>query len=868
MSLTRAFPIHLGPVPGEALDSWLEALAQRMHTRLADLLVATGLTGRDDGQVNGTRDWAVLIGNGEAAGIAAATGVAPAEVAAMTLAHYDGTALRIDRARRQVSRHHLWGRGSGSRFCPDCLASSGGRWQLAWRLGWCFACPAHRRLLADVCPECGRVQRQRPHPGHVIPHPGHCAGPTLGSAGLAEQRCNADLTHADTPRLRDDHPALAAQRLLLEAIRSGTATFGVYGSDPQPTSIALSDVRALANRALTHSTDEDLSAVVPVDLLNARDEARERSGRSTGPCDPQSRPGFMAPSHAGKAAVGVTAAIAVLGAADIPRAGAALRWLVEGSRRRGRTVSPTTASSWGRGTSETLAAIQLSALEPLLRPSDRLRYRTASNKPRHPEPGSGITDRRARRTPTLLWPEWSLQLSLPHCYQHHLRRALSCAVLLVGTRLRLTDTARLLGQSTTAQSVSRIFQLLEADPHWPDILTAITRIADHLETHDVPVDYQRRRELDYDTLLPDDTWARLCRNTGRHQGPQMAAVVRSLLFERISGLPAVRAPFAIDDSGFRAKVASFPIHLTPELAAGLHDEAKDFLHRHQIWDEPVSWHPPSTLLSDLKLPGPDPNRVDITRLHSLIREDVTGLQETAKRLDTTIDAVRHLLQQHPAPTRPQPGVRVLATVRAELTKHKLIELYHHQQLSLREIGQRTGASRQTIARLARDYDIGLRQAPSPRHVIARDWLHEQYVTHRRTLPDLARETGMSTANMNRWAHIHNIPLRTRGEPSHQQHLREINRASEAPKILRPALSGVGGWTRLQRFAAASDYPTIGAAAKALAANQSALTTQINRLERELCGQLLVRAERGSHMQLTAHGERVVAAVRRHNQHLS
>ena len=29
---------------------------------------------------------------------------------------------------------------SGSRYCPKCLAESGGRWQLQWRLAWTFAC--------------------------------------------------------------------------------------------------------------------------------------------------------------------------------------------------------------------------------------------------------------------------------------------------------------------------------------------------------------------------------------------------------------------------------------------------------------------------------------------------------------------------------------------------------------------------------------------------------------------------------------------------------------------------------------------------------------------------------------------------------
>ncbi|MFE1907623.1 TniQ family protein [Streptomyces gardneri] len=39
---------------------------------------------------------------------------------------------------------------------PHCLAETGGRWQLAWRLGWSFACTRHHILLADRCPACLR----------------------------------------------------------------------------------------------------------------------------------------------------------------------------------------------------------------------------------------------------------------------------------------------------------------------------------------------------------------------------------------------------------------------------------------------------------------------------------------------------------------------------------------------------------------------------------------------------------------------------------------------------------------------------------------------------------------------------------------
>jgi AraC-like DNA-binding protein len=858
MTPVRTFPIRLPPLAGEALDSWLEALAHRMHTCIGDLLAGAGVASRSDRtllQAKGALDRTILLGPDEAAGIAAVTGIPRSDVEAMTLARYDGTALRIDRPNRTINRHHLWGRGAGSRYCPQCLASSGGRWLLVWRLGWCFACPAHRQLLADTCPACGQAQRQRPLASHVIPHPGRCGHPAFGGSGRAAPRCSADLTGAVTAGFPDGHPMLAAQQLLLEVISSGIAAFGVYASEPQPARVALADVQALASRILTYATADDLAAILPADLLASYHNASAEMQH------PRSRPGFMAPRSAAVAAAGVTAAMTVLGESGIPAAGAALRWLAERSRHRGVTVSPTAITSRGGGISAALTAVQLSALDPLLSPGDRLRYRTTVGNPRRPLSGTRITEHRARYTPSLFWPELSLHFALPRCHLQHLRATLSCALLTAGTRVPRSQAVHRLGMAAYERRVSsRTLQLLAADPHWPQILTGITRISDYLDTHNAPIDYQRRRELCYEDLLPDDAWSLLCRRTGTPTGTRKAAVARSVLFERISGLPAGRAPFAVDSDAFRASVASFPAHLTPEFAAGLHDAAQIFLNHHGIRDEPVSWHPPLTLLSGLELPGPDLSRVEITEVHQVIRQGQATLQETAEQLGTTIGAIRYLLEEHPAPTSPRARGQVRAATRMALPKNELAELYLNQRLSLHEIGRRVGASSQTVSRLAHEYGISPRKGRSPRTVIDRAWLYEQYVTRRRTLNDLACETGMNRTTMNRRAHSLGIPIRGGGGPSHQQNLHALDEAMAAPAILRPALQEKGGWQRLQRFAAVAAHATIWAAEDALGLKQSVLTHQIKRLERDLDGQLLIRAQRGHPMKLTAFGAEVVSAI--------
>jgi len=165
MTPARTFPIRLAPLPGEALDSWLEALAHRLNVRLGDVVGDLGLAAPFHYRVREIAvptDWTIALREEEAARIAHATGTDAQQLHSMTLMRFNGRALRIDEAKRQVSKHVLCGRPRGSRFCPECLADSGGRWPLIWRLGWSFACLIHNRLLADCCPGCGRVQRERP----------------------------------------------------------------------------------------------------------------------------------------------------------------------------------------------------------------------------------------------------------------------------------------------------------------------------------------------------------------------------------------------------------------------------------------------------------------------------------------------------------------------------------------------------------------------------------------------------------------------------------------------------------------------------------------------------------------------------------
>ena len=741
MSQIRRLPLHVSPLLGESLDSWLEALAHRHGATWGELLRSVGLTH----PARPASNLIAALRHDEAEAIAAATGTSAETIGAMTL------------GKRGLDERWLWTRGRGSRYCPDCLAETGGRWLLEWCLDWSFACLAHRRLLSDACPSCAEPQRRRPCSSHSIPALGHCANKNGG-----ERLCLGDLATTSTLRLIEGHTALTAQQAVLDTIRSGNAAFGVYADTPHPMSTALADIRAVANRMLRHSVRDELAAVLPQDLSTVYCAAAQNTQENNSPDAP-----LFASVEA--SAAGVTAAMSVLGFASVERAGDALRWLVIGSRERGTAVSATNVESWGKGTSATLTAVQLTALGSLFRPSEQLRYRLALPKPRRPSPSTEPPERLVRRVPSALWPEFALRLGVPGCGQKHLRTALSCAVLLVGTRLTLDEALARLKMRRRPHDVSRILQLLEHAPHWAHIRLALTRLADHLHATETPIDYARRRELSYLELLPRVEWEQICRRTAVRPGGECRTLVaRAVLSDLIGGRPAtVRS--GLGHNEFVAQRGVFPVLLTPELNSGLRETAEAFLQSSGIKHEPVEWSPPTGLLEGLDLPGPDPAAVDIAELHRLVRVERRSMTSVAGALDTTVDVVRHLLERHPAPQifRTRAEARAngapLAEARARLPHGEFFDLYQGQRRSLREIGAKIGVSKQTAGRLALDYQVTVRRAVRPRQaVIGRDWLHEQYVVQRRTLAELAGEVGISASSMARWAKTHQIEIRPRG----------------------------------------------------------------------------------------------------------
>jgi hypothetical protein len=661
MSVVRSLPLRTAPVRGEALDSWLEALAAQLRTPMGDLLGELGLLGqfRPPEQAPFTRSpWLTLLAPQEAERLGAATGLAPAGLRAMTLEHFDQRAVSIDHGRRMLHRTRNWRRsaGTGSRFCPDCLAESGGRWQLSWRFGWSFACLSHRRLLADSCPGCGSLQRRRRHADRVIPAPGLCDRPGPKPDSGPYPRCRYPLRTAHTMLLDPDHPALRAQQDLVDAVTTGVGSFGVYRHRPQPALDVLADVKGLGRRALFIMSGDQLAELVPADLLNAREETAAGESAS----------GRLVPVTAAGTAALITAAWSILGQEDCQQAAPRMRLLLDAAAERGNFISPTVSRPWARYASPWLQTVHVAAVGPTLRSVDQLRYRSAAARPGSPSADLEMVARRAVKTPAVLWPRWVARLDPPAQVRKHLGPALSAALMLVDSRAELTPViAQHLGGLIDQPITTHALQALREAPQWNGIQVALIRLAEYLDAHEVPIDYARRRRLDYAELLSEDDWETACARAQQSPGNGgRYPVARCFLFERISRLPAhLLSELPYHSASFRNACNRFPYLLTPELLAELDQVAAVFLTRQGIAEEPLTWEPPPELLTGLDLPRADPERLDLDDLHRHVRAGHAPLH-IARALNTDVRTLRFLLTEHPAPgppatrrTRARPGPR-------------------------------------------------------------------------------------------------------------------------------------------------------------------------------------------------------------------
>jgi hypothetical protein len=292
------WPIRVAPLPGEAIDSWLEVYADRLDITVAEMLISAQLM--PDPLITRTQqlapNYVAVMRDDEADKLARSAGLTPQQVHAMTLSIYDGHALRLHPYHRTIARAALWGRGDGSRYCPACLSETGGRWLLRWRLSWTFACVKHHALLEDLCPSCGRQARLRRSRRTVFKpfaKPGSCGNKQDWTP------CTNDLTKTPLATLDKGHPFLAAQARINKALHrtengEGTTAKHVF-----------TDLRALGCWILRRARPGDFTTYGKQVDINCQAYLSDYHHRNA-------VPGVFAPAHAAVTAAALTEALAIM----------------------------------------------------------------------------------------------------------------------------------------------------------------------------------------------------------------------------------------------------------------------------------------------------------------------------------------------------------------------------------------------------------------------------------------------------------------------------------------------------------------------------------------------------------------------------
>ena len=836
----RTLPIRVAPIEGESLESWLAAIAVRMNVTWAQL-IDTVLPKDAQALRRRSRGW--VPGPDEVAAIAAATGVQRCVIRGLTLTGTSASWLKIDAVNQTASTP--WGRALRQRFCPRCLSRTGGRWSLDWRLPWITICSEHRCFLVNNCPECGRGFQTAPGWADSPrgPQPTRCC-------------CGNDLRDAATDVLAANHAAIAVHETLRELLTQDTVNTGIYCAKPVSGAQVLTDVHRLAVGLFRTATPETLvrgfghrQSTAEIRFWSDR-VWRHVPRRGLRPVQ------FAAGAPAPVVCAGATAALRIM-LCDPTYAAAALTRIASSPRPR---IPPKLAFR-GHYPSSALCAVDILSCANGWDPIEKLRFCVYARLPRHPTlPRPADHDLTLHATPTLMWTDWALALA--PCISGRLawttqRQLLSWLLLEVGSRRSETSIQAGLRVKIERKRVHETAVAMSRHHSWDQLATVLTQLHDHLVHHPPPIDYQRRRELDYSRLLTSTQWLAICtRGAVRTRSDWLCDTAREWLSERLSAAPAsVRSA-----TEGRQALAIFLMVLTPELKRELDSHATDFLQRQGITDEPVVWSPPPAIREDCALPRSAHEALTITDLHAVLDRPHAGIYEASRQLRVPIHSIRYLLEEHPLPTRRKRHPTNAQRFRDACDDLELRRLYLDEFLTLNEISQRFGIpAGPHMAERARACGIPLRH--EPRKPIDAQWLWEQHVIRRRTLSEIAADSGDTISRIRYWATQHRIPItkyrRRQLNLDVTQHARELH----VEKLLNPVRSDKQGWQRLQRFAAMSSYPTFVEAAQAIGCRADTLSTQIAALEDDFGQRLVERAVRQKKpMRLTDFGARVVKAV--------
>jgi TniQ len=499
----------MDPLAGESLQGFLLRLSCRL--RIAPLRLAR-LTGWPAATSQGISRQAMLDLGTEA--FAWAARLTESEAAALTLAPWAARYPPIGRALSRSSPHQpaireAWLFTPGIRYCPSCLRGDlspvqdqyGGPWQKYWLLPIAFACPRHRVLLTDGCPqehspaEQGNWQLIR-HADSSTLHPAQCRRAAHAAGrGRNSPPCGARLDLAGAAASPGQDTIEAQQRLpgLLGDLHSTETAVSIF-----------TDIRVVT-ALLCDSWPLGRDLMDPRMAAAASEHVRQLNASSYRALDKPPR-GILATAGL------LTAAIAVLDGPDL--AGTVAR------HAQARKAGNPSKSSWARvlGRHHPVCS---PALRDAAEPATRAYRRTAGpNSTRAPSRAGGY---RPEHIPAFLPEDWYDEhvARLGYRVAKSMRRAGAVTLVQRAAGGSAGNAASYLGirlPGATHQFAPDLVQWLRE--HGTDDFTAALRgLAAQLDAASGLTNYQHRRQVMREWCLDPGTWQQLTTRLTPVSGP-------------------------------------------------------------------------------------------------------------------------------------------------------------------------------------------------------------------------------------------------------------------------------------------------------------------------------------------------------------
>lgn len=629
--MTLHLPIVVWPEDGESFQSWIRRYCCRLRVSPSVLYKAFGLTPRETSLV------ATSHGFGLPAAVTAkltvATGIPVEALRDTTFDRYERVpSLEFDQVHR-VRRLRGWIKGTHTRFCKECLADSGGVYQLRWQLGWTFACVTHSAVLTDWCWSCRGPVAVAPPRLQKSPNPFLCYRPLNNKNSARRVRCKADVTAGEFEPLNPQHPIIDAQIFvdaLFEQHDSSEAAANI--SDLRATCVGLLDIK-------DRSALERSAGLPPGTLAGLEPET--------------SRTGAVVPGDALFFGALVTAAKALM-LGDDTGTYAELRELLYGG---GAHSSPLRARTWWKdgpselienfGGSEFTRRRAAHAMNHDVTARQRISFGTAL-------PPSGIVTNPDVDLPESLWDEWLFALDPGGSHTPDaIRRTLNMTLRTYGRSLTPRRSEPAQGRPSARGGTGLVGKVLITNETGNgDFVEAIARLIEHSGSHPPQLDYPtRRRIIDprNRAFLPKEHWTMLAESAGATAAvAAQYEMARAFMFERVTGSDYPRRLIADLHDGKRSRpvMTHFVLLLTAELLERM-DRYLEVVLEESGHPAPVRETPPVTLLpARLRLKG-TVDDVDTTELHLLVLSGERALHRLASSARIRPRDVSLVIASHP-----------------------------------------------------------------------------------------------------------------------------------------------------------------------------------------------------------------------------